>query len=133
MECNFDGNADRLFCLGAYYFFKSSRKRSKIKGLTFEDNVLEQDRLACMHVGGGADRATSRADPPQGADGDHRAGEGDPRPACDALGGHGISGGTGDRVTNRRKGKRGYINCKGFLQKLLSSTPLTVHISTLSG
>lgn len=33
---------------GAYYFFKSSRKRSKIKGLTFEDNVLEQDRLACM-------------------------------------------------------------------------------------
>lgn len=32
-----------------------------------------------MHVGGGADRSTSRADPPQGADGDHRAGEGDPR------------------------------------------------------
>ena len=38
-----------------------------------------------MHVGGGADRSTSRADPPQGADGDHRAGEGDPRPACGAL------------------------------------------------
>lgn len=33
-----------------------------------------------MHVGGGADRSTSRADPPQGADGDHRAGEGDPAP-----------------------------------------------------
>ena len=48
MECNFDGNTDRLFCLGAYYFFKSSRKRSKIKELTFEDNVVEQDRLACM-------------------------------------------------------------------------------------
>ena len=38
-----------------------------------------------MHVGGGADRSTSRADPPQGADGDHRAGEGDPRPACGTL------------------------------------------------
>lgn len=48
MECNFDGNTDCLFCLGAYYFFKSSRKRSKIKELTFEDNVVEQDRLACM-------------------------------------------------------------------------------------
>ena len=48
MECNFDGNTDRLFCLGAYYFFKSSRKRSKIKELTLEDNVVEQDRLACM-------------------------------------------------------------------------------------
>jgi hypothetical protein len=46
LECNFDGNTDRLFCLGAYYFFKSSRKRSKIKELTFEDNVVEQDRLA---------------------------------------------------------------------------------------
>lgn len=42
------GTQIAFFCLGAYYFFKSSRKRSKIKGLTFEDNVVEQDRLACM-------------------------------------------------------------------------------------
>lgn len=42
------GTQIAFFCLGAYYFFKSSRKCSKIKSLTFEDNVLEQDRLACM-------------------------------------------------------------------------------------
>lgn len=29
--------------------------------------------------------------------------------------------------------KRGYMSCKGFLRKLLCSTPLTAHISTLSG
>ena len=46
------GTQIAFFCLGAYYFFKSSRKRSKIKSLTFEDNVLEQDRLACMREEG---------------------------------------------------------------------------------
>lgn len=83
MECNFDGNTDRLFCLGAYYFFKSSRKRSKIKELTFEDNVVEQDRLACMWEEGLTDPLAEQTR--------HKAlteiigqEEGDPRPACGA-------------------------------------------------
>lgn len=41
-----------FFCLGAYYFFKSSSKKQKLKGLTFEDNMIEQDRLAQMREEG---------------------------------------------------------------------------------
>lgn len=41
-----------FFCMGAYYFFKNSRKKQKLKGLTFEDNMIEQDRLAMMREEG---------------------------------------------------------------------------------
>lgn len=41
-----------FFSLGAYYFFKNSRKKQKLKGLTFEDNMIEQDRLAMMREEG---------------------------------------------------------------------------------
>lgn len=41
-----------FFCLGAYYFFKSSRKKKKLKGFTFEDNLIEQDRLAMLREQG---------------------------------------------------------------------------------
>lgn len=38
-----------------------------------------------------------------------------------------------DESLPSQKGKRGYMSCKGFLRKPLSSTPLTAHTSTLSG
>lgn len=41
-----------FFCLGAYYFFKCSRKKKKLKGFTFEDNLIEQDRLAMLREQG---------------------------------------------------------------------------------
>ncbi len=41
-----------FFCLGAYYFYKNSRKKQKIKGLTFEDNMVELDRLEIMREEG---------------------------------------------------------------------------------
>lgn len=53
MEWNLLTYAQLLFfCMGAWYFFRSSRKRKGGEGLTTEDNIIQMDKLMLMREEG---------------------------------------------------------------------------------
>ena len=41
-----------FFCMGAWYFYKTSRKKGKAEGMTFEDNLLQMEKLEAMREDG---------------------------------------------------------------------------------